>query len=150
MAKKPIATLTEAQLRRLIGQRKPEIAALMNTAVTKMRKLLPGTAEFVYDKKNSIVVGFCSGKRATSVINSLATYTNWINLYFFEGDALPDPGGLLQGHGSIVRSIRLTDAAALDHPAIRALIAAAVQEAEPPLDRKAKRRIVLRQSTRRS
>ena len=66
----------------------------------------------------------------------------------FEGDSLPDPEGLLQGTGSMVRSIRLTDPKQLDSPAVKALIAAAADCAQPPLDQKARRKIVLRQSTR--
>ena len=150
MAKQPIAMLTDAQLHGLIDQRKPEIAALTKSALAKMRKRLPGAAELVYDKRNSLVIGFCSADRASNVINSLATYTNWINLFFFEGDALPDPEKLLKGSGSVVRSIRLTDAAQLDQPAVKALIAAAAKQAEPPLNPKAKRKIILRQSTRQS
>ena len=150
MAKKPIATLSDTQLRSIIDQRSPEIAALTKAALARMRRLLPGAAELVYDKKNSLVIGFCSTDRASNAINSLATYTNWINLFFFEGDSLPDPEHLLKGTGSMVRSIRLTDAAELDRPAVKALISAAAGCADPPLNRKAKRIIVLRQSTRRS
>jgi len=150
MAKKALATLTDAQLNAIIEQRSPEIARLTKASVARMRKHLPGAAELVYDKKNSLVIGFCAADRASNVINSLATYSKWINLYFFEGDTLPDPEGLLKGAGSMVRSIRITDAAELDRPAVKALIAAAAECAVPPLDRKAKRKIVLRQSTRRS
>ena len=145
-----IATLTHAQLNRIIGQRSTDIAKLTKSALAKMRLLLPGAAELVYDKKNSLVIGFCSADRASNAINSIATYSKWINLYFFEGDTLPDPEGLLKGTGSMVRSIRITDASELDRPAVKALIAAAAKCAEPPLDRKAKRKIVLRQSTRRT
>ena len=148
MAKKALATLTDAQLRKLIEQRPPDIARLGKAVLGKMRQLLPGAAELVYDKRNSLVIGFCSEDRASNVINSIATYSKWINLYFFEGDTLPDPGGLLQGSGSIVRSIRITDSAQLDDPAVKNLIAAAAKCAEPPLNRKAKRKIVLRQSSR--
>jgi hypothetical protein len=84
------------------------------------------------------------------VINSIAVYSKWINLYFFEGDTLPDPEGLLVGAGSMVRSIRITAAAELDRPAVRALMAEALRCAEPPLDRKAKRKTLLKQSTPRS
>jgi hypothetical protein len=150
MAKKAIASLSDAQLHSIIDQRSPEIAALTRATLARMRRLLPGAAELVYDKKNSLVIGFCSSDRASHVINSIATYTKWINLFFFEGDSLPDPEGLLNGTGSMVRSIRLTDAAELDRPAVKALVAAAARCADPPLSRKAKRTIVLRQSTRRS
>jgi hypothetical protein len=148
MAKKALATLTDAELNAIIEQRPPEIARLTKACLAKLRKQLPGAAELVYDKKNSLVIGFCTADRAGNVINSIATYSKWINLFFFEGDTLPDPGGLLRGTGSMVRSIRITDAAELDRPAVRALISAAAACAEPPLDRKAKRKIVLRQSTR--
>lgn len=147
-AKKPPAVLTDAQLSAIIAQRPPDVAKLAKASLLKLRKQLPGAAELVYDKKNSLVIGFCPSDRASSVINSIATYSKWINLFFFEGDSLPDPEGLLKGTGTMVRSIRLTDAAQLDHPAVKRLIAAAAQGADPPLDRKAKRTIVLRQSSR--
>ncbi len=150
MAKVTTPALTTAQLDAIIDGRTPEMARLTKAVLAKMRERLPGSVEMVYDKKNSLVIGFCSAERASNVINSIATYSKWINLYFFEGDALPDPQGLLQGSGSMVRSIRVTDAGELDRPAVKALIAAAAKGAEPPLDRKAKRRILLKQSTRRS
>jgi hypothetical protein len=50
----------------------------------------------------------------------------------------------------MVRSIRITTPADLDRPAVKALTAAALKCAEPPLDPNAKRRILLKQSTRRS
>jgi hypothetical protein len=148
--KKPIKILTDAQLHALIKQRPALIAALTKEVLGRMRRQLPGSAELVYDKKNSLVIGFCSADRASNVINSIATYSQWINLYFFEGDSLPDPEGLLKGAGTTVRSIRVTDVRQLDSPAVKALIAAAAKCAEPPLDRKAKRKIVLRQSSRRT
>jgi hypothetical protein len=150
MAKTPAPSLTTAQLNAIIDRRPPEMARLTKAVLGKMRERLPGAVEMVYDKKNSLVIGFCSAPRAGRVINSIATYSKWLNLYFFEGDTLPDPHGLLQGSGSMVRSIRVTDAAELDRPAVKALMAAALQCAEPPLDRTAPRRIVLKQSTPRS
>jgi hypothetical protein len=151
VAKKPIAILTDAQLEKIIDDRhRPEMATLTKAVLSKMRRRLPGATELVYDKKNSLVIGFCSTDRAGQVINSIATYSKWINLFFFEGDALPDPEGLLKGSGTMVRSLRVAQAAELDRPAVKALIAAAERCAEPPLDRKAKRVIVLRQATRRS
>ena len=150
MAKKAPPNLTEAQLSAIIDERPPAMAKLTKAVLARMRACLPGAVEMVYDKKNSLVIGFCPAERASTAINSIATYTTWINLYFFEGDSLPDPEGLLQGAGSMVRSIRVTDAADLDRPAVQALIAAALKCAVPPLDRTAKRRILLKQSTRRS
>lgn len=142
--------LTAAQLAAIIDARPPAMAKLTKAVLAKVRQRLPGSVEMVYDKKNALVIGFCSAERASQVINAIAVYTQWINLYFFEGDTLPDPEGLLQDSGSMVRSIRLTRAADLDRPAVQALIAEARRVADPPLDPKAKKKILLKQSTRRS
>ena len=146
----PRPTLTSAQLTAIIDARPPAMAKLTKAVLARVRERMPGSIEMVYDKKNSLVIGFCSAERASNVINSIAVYSKWINLYFFEGDTLPDPEGLLQGAGSMVRSIRVTDAAELDRPAVKALMAAARKCAEPPLDPNAKRKVLLKQSTRRS
>ncbi len=146
----PPPTLTNAQLTAIIDARPPDMAKLTKAVLAKVRERIPGSIEMVYDKKNSLVIGFCSAERASNVINSIAVYSKWINLYFFEGDTLPDPEGLLQGTGSMVRSIRVTDAAELDRPAVKALMAEARKCAEPPLDPNATRKVLLKQSTRRS
>ena len=142
--------LSTTQLNSIIDARPPAMAKLTRAVLARMRERLPGSVEMVYDKKNALVIGFCSAERASNVINSIAVYSKWVNLYFFEGDSLPDPEGLLQGTGSMVRSIRLTDAADLDRPAVKALIAEARKCAEPPLDPKARRKVLLKQSTRRT
>jgi len=139
-----------SELNGIIARRSPEMAELTRAIVARMRARLPGAVEMVYDKKNSLVIGFCADERASNVINSIAVYTKWINLYFFEGDSLPDPEGLLQGSGTMVRHIRLETAADLDRPAVKALMSAALKRADPPIDEKAKRRVLIKQRSRRS
>jgi hypothetical protein len=124
----------------------PEMARLTTAVLRKMRTQLPGAVELVYDKANSLVIGFCPDDRASNVINSIAVYRNWINLYFFEGDELPDPDGLLQGSGRMVRHIRITAATDLDRPAVKKLIVEARKRADPPLNARAKRRVIVRQT----
>ena len=148
MVKPAAPTLTSAELTAIIDARPAKMAKLTRAVLAKVRERIPGSVEMVYDKKNSLVIGFCSAERASNVINSIAVYSNWINLYFFEGDTLPDPEGLLRGTGSMVRSIRVTDAAELDRPAVKALMAEARKCAEPPLDPKAKRKVFLKQARR--
>lgn len=139
-------TRKERPLPEIIGRLPPEMARLTRAVLARMRGRMPGAVEMVYDKANSLVVGFCPDDRASNVINSIAVYRRWVNLYFFEGDSLPDPQGLLQGTGAMVRSIRLTDAAQLDRPGVKALMAEALRRADPPLDRQAKRRVIIRQA----
>ena len=132
----------------IIKRLPPEMASLTRAVLAKLRKLLPGAVEMVYDKSNSLVIGFCPTEKPSGVINSIAVYRRWINLYFFEGDTLPDPEGLLQGKGSMVRSIRITDARELDRPVVKALIAEARRRSEPPLNPRAKRKVLIRQTRR--
>jgi hypothetical protein len=133
-----------AQLDSFLGKFSPDTARLAKAVLTTMRARLPGAVELVYAKSNSLVVGFCPSERASDVINSIAVYTNWVNLYFFEGGTLPDPGHMLQGTGHTVRHIKITSAADLDTPAVRALMAETLKRADPPLDPKAKRRIIIK------
>jgi hypothetical protein len=133
-------------LDRIIAKQPPEMAKLTKLVLAKLRPRFPGAVELVYDKKRSLVIGFCPDERASNVINSIGVYSKWINLYFFEGDTLADPDGLLQGSGHTVRSVRITSVADLDRPAVKQLMAEALKRADPPLNPKAKRRVIIRQS----
>ena len=118
---------------------------LTKDVLAKLRPRFPGAVELVYDKPRGMVLGFCADEHASNVINSIAVYSKWINLYFFEGDTLPDPEGLLRGQGRIVRNIKVTTADDLDRPAVKVLMAEALRRARPKLNPKAKRRVVIRQ-----
>ena len=132
-------------LTRIIAKQPPEMARLTKQVLAKLRPRFPGAVEMVYDKRRGMVLGFCPDDSASNVINSIAVYSKWINLFFFEGDTLPDPEGLLQGEGTIVRHIRLTSADDLDRPALKALMAEALKRAHPKLNPKAKRQVLIRQ-----
>lgn len=135
---------SRAELDAIIAAQPPAMAKLTRAVLDKLRPRFPGAVEMVYRKKRGMVVGFCPDERASNVINSIGVYSKWINLYFFEGDSLPDPGGELQGEGAIVRHIRIDRADDLDRPAVKALMAEALKRADPKLDPKAKRRIVIK------
>ena len=147
--KRPASSLSPArQLDSFIARFPPPMAKLTTAVLKRMRERLPGAVELVYDKANALAIGFGPDERASNIINSIAVYSNWINLYFFVGDTLPDPEGLLQGTGTMVRHIRLASPADLDRPAVKALMAAALRAADPPLVRGAKRRLIIKQVSR--
>lgn len=135
----------QADLDTIIAKQPPDMVKLVRAVLAKLRPRFPGAVEMVYDKKRGMVLGFCPDERPSNAINSIAVYSKWINLYFFEGDTLPDPEGLLQGTGTTVRHIRLTSADDLDRPAVKALMAEALKRAHPKLNPKAKRRVLIRQ-----
>ena len=139
-----------AELDAMINRQPPEMKKLTKAVLAKLRPRFPGAIEMVYDKANTLVIGFCPDERASNVITSMAVYRKWINLYFFEGDAMPDPEGLLKGSGAMVRHVRITSAEELDRPAVKALISEALKLADPALDKKGKRQVVIRQRKKRA
>ena len=131
-----------AQLENFISRFSPAMAAQAREILAKVRAMLPGAVEMVYDNYYALVIGFCPVERASEVIASVAVYPNHINLCFFAGDRLPDPQKLLKGSGKVARHIRLEGPAMLDTPAVKALIKAAIADSLP-LDGKQPGRIVI-------
>jgi hypothetical protein len=117
----------QRQLDEFLSRYAPEVRALGEAAIAKLRERLPGAVQLVYDNYNALVVGFGPSEHASEAVLSLAFYPKWVRLFFLHGVALPDPKKLLEGSGAGVRSIKLESAGDLDKPAVRALIRAALQ-----------------------
>lgn len=132
------------QLDRLIAKYTPELAAHAHRVLAKMRTLLPGAVEMVYDNYNALVIAFGATEKPSEVIGSIALYPRWVTLFFLDGAALPDPKKLLVGSGKTVRSIVLHTLETLDDPDVRALLDAAVARSAKPFDRTAPNRLVIR------
>ena len=99
------------------------------------------------DMHNALVIGFSPNERASQAILSIGLYPKWVNLYFLDGALLRDPDKLLKGSGNRVRMLRLDDAAMLDRPAVKSLIADAVKNADSPFD--SRRRLILKSTVTR-
>ena len=124
---------TEAEIATFLAKYSPEITAQLSGARTKLQALFPRGCELVYDNYNALVFCFGPTDRSSDAILSVAGYPKWITLFFAKGRTLQDPAGLLQGDGSIIRSIRLGSPEDLDRPEVRALIAQAIQPRLPAL-----------------
>jgi hypothetical protein len=124
----PDKSLTPAeQLDGFIDAYAPEIAGRTREVLAAMRRRLPRAVEMVYDGYAALAIGFGETDKASDAPFSIAVYPRWVNLCFLHGAGLPDPEGLLRGEGKQVRTIRLDDANDLDAPALRALMAAALE-----------------------
>lgn len=135
----------EAQLEGMISRFAPEIAALFRRALDRVKALVPGAVMLVYDNYGALGVGFATQEKASAVAVSVVAYPRWVTLFFLKGAGLPDPGGLLQGTGSTVRSIRLdSDLSQLADPDVLALIDETLARWEPPFDPAAEQRLVIR------
>jgi len=132
------------QLKAFLDRYTPEVARVARAALARMRRLVPGAVELVYDNYNALVIGFGPTERTSEVLLSIAVYPRWVNLFFLHGARLSDPERLLKGGGKRVRHIVLEDASVLDRPGVRKLITQALGTAVSPIDRGGHRRMIIR------
>jgi hypothetical protein len=138
----PDGVSAERQLDEFLSRYTPEIRSLAEGALAKMRARLPGAVQIVYDNYNALVIGFGPSERASEAAFSIALYPKTVRLFFLGGVDLPDPKKLLEGEGSVVRSIVLESPDDLEKPAVRALMKAALKAR--PIDAGAEGRLVIR------
>jgi hypothetical protein len=139
----------KTQLDSFLAKYNPEIAAFARRALAKMRKLVPGAVEMVYDNYNALVIGFCPTERPSEAIFSIVLYPRYVSLCFLQGAGLPDPAQRLHGSGKLVRSIRLysageRDDGILDDPEVRSLVNAGLNRANVPMPAGARRKLIIR------
>ena len=134
----------QAQLDTFIDKFTPEVAVLTRALIDKMKGRVPGATIMVYDNYNALAIGFGPSEKAGQAVLSLAVMPRWVTLCFLYGAGLPDPQGLLNGSGSRVRHVRLHTSEAFDDPAVQALISAALERCEPPIDATREQRLIIK------
>jgi hypothetical protein len=134
----------QQQLDGFLQKYSPDVEKLGRAAITHMRKRLPGAVCLVYDNYNALGVGFCPGGKVSRTPLSIVLYPRWVTLFFLFGATLQDPRRLLEGKGSRVRSIRLSEGMkTLKDDAVDQLISAAVMQANWKLDPRASGEVVI-------
>jgi hypothetical protein len=139
-----IAVSPERQLDGFLAKYTPEIEALARAILAKMRTILPGAVEMVYDNYNALVVGFGATEKASEALFSVVMYPRYVSLCFLSGASLDDPLGLLQGSGNVVRHIRLEDVGVLDRPAVRELMDQALVRSPKGIDEEQPGRMIIK------
>jgi len=135
----------EKQLAGFMAKYTPEITALAEAILARMRERLPGAVELVYDNYNALAIGFGPSDKSSDAVFSIALYPRWVSLFFLQnGTKLADPEKLLKGSGRVVRHIVLEDASDLDKPAINELMLQALKLADEPIDPANPNRIVIK------
>jgi hypothetical protein len=133
-----------AELEGFLAKFTPAVAANARQALARLRILLPGSIELVYDNYNALAIGFGPTERASDVVCSIAVFPRWVSLFLMQGARLPDPQGVLRGKGKQARHIVLESADTLDRPEVRALLEQAVDLSNPWPDRSRPGRIVIK------
>jgi hypothetical protein len=121
----------EKQIAGFLAKYTPEMASAATEARARMRGVIPGGLEFVYDNYNALVFGYGPTDRPSEAVLSLAIMPRWVTLCFLKGARLDDPNKLLKGSGSIVRNLRLEPISRLDDSGVRALVDQAISDAAP-------------------
>jgi hypothetical protein len=142
-------TNAQAQLDSFLAKYDPEVEAFTRRAIAKMRKLVPGAVEMIYDNYNWLVIGFSPSERPSDAIFSLVLPPGRVTLCFLQGASLPDPAKRLKGSGNVVRNVRLynagePDAKLLDDPEVLALINMALNRAKVPMPAGGRRKLIIR------
>ena len=124
---------TKSEISRLIAKYSPRVASELRIARSEVRALFPRGYELVYDNYNALGFGFSTTSRASDVVVSVVAYPQWVTLFFFHGTRLPDPGGILQGSGSRIRSLRLVPPSLLRSRPVKALLRQAIAQVRDEL-----------------
>lgn len=114
------------QLEAMIDRFAPEIAALARGVLVRVRRMLPGAVEMVYDNAYALVVGFGATDRASEAVVSVVIMPRRVSVCFLWGADLADPDGLLQGTGRQVRHVRVERIGVVDDPKFKRLVRDAV------------------------
>jgi hypothetical protein len=101
----------------------PEVSRIVRKARELLLELIPGAVE----SKDNENLGFGIAPGYKGLIFTLIPERKYVNLGVFDGAALPDPEGLLQGKGKKHRHVRIHAESDLESPALRALLKLAVQ-----------------------
>src|SRR5258706_14797051 len=97
-----------AQLAGFMAKYTPSMAKEGRSALTRLRRLVPGAVQMVYDNWNGLVVGFGPTDRPSEAVVSILMVADHVSLCFIQdAPQLPDPKRLLKGSGRVVRHIKL-------------------------------------------
>jgi len=82
-----MTTTPAAQLAGFMAKYTPAMARERRAALRRMRALVPGAVELVYDNWNGLVVGFGPNDRASDAVVSILMLPDHVTLCFIRGGA---------------------------------------------------------------
>lgn len=102
-----------------------------------MRDCGADTVELLHDGHPTA----CVDDAAFGYVNA---FTSHVNVGFFHGASLPDPGGLLEGTGKYMRHVKIRPLSPVDEAALKSLIRAAYADIKVKLEARRAQREKLR------
>lgn len=105
----------------VVSEASPEIKEIAYTARALLVEIKPGITEVPWG--NQKIAGYGVGpKKMSEHFCYIAPQKNYVNLGFMYGADLPDPEGLLEGSGKLLRHVKIRSLEDLQRPALRKLI----------------------------
>ena len=121
----------EEAFRRIIAALPGSIQELALAARALILRILPQAYEIVWETQKT--AGYGTGpKKMTEHFCWLLFGDKHVALGFYYGTELPDPKGLLEGTGKLMRHVKLRGAEDLKEPALKELIRVATTHRVPP------------------
>ncbi len=115
----------------IVTETSPRVRRLATRTRALIRDVMPDVVEVPWTRQR--VVGYGVGPRKMSEhFCYIAFHKNHVNLGFNYGSELPDPEGLLQGPGKLLRHVKISSPEDLSNPALRRLLEVASTHRMPP------------------
>jgi hypothetical protein len=115
----------------IVTQFDSDIRELSRLARDLIYEVLPQVVEVPWVQQK--VIGYGTGpKKMSEHFAYIAPQKKHVNLGFYYGAELPDPDGLLEGTGKLLRHVKIRSKEDLQKPAVRALLQQSTQHRVPP------------------
>lgn len=111
----------------------PQHEETLATVRAMVADLHPDATEQASRRERSVSWGFGTAKNTTWYAYAMPHRAH-VNLGFFRGIHLPDPEGLLEGTGKVLRHVKLRRPDDARRPSVTALLAAAIDERRAALN----------------
>ncbi len=99
----------------------PDVRALALQTRALIKEIMPEVVEVPWPRQQ--VIGYGVGpKKMSEHFCYISVHKDHVNLGFNYGSELPDPDGLLEGSGKLLRHIRIASQDDLARPTVRRLI----------------------------
>ncbi len=119
----------------LVARLDPEIEQIARSLRTLILRLDPEAVEVVRLGDNAASFGLGT-KKMSEAYAYIMPKKGYVNLGFYNGAALADPAGLIEGTGKRLRHVKVYSSEDADRPELRRLIESAKAERRQALDRK--------------
>lgn len=115
------------ELQKIIAEATPPLQVLLIETRQLILTVYPLVTEVPWVRQKTIGYGI-GPKKMSQHFCWIALYKQYLNLGFNYGTSLPDPQGLLEGNGKLLRHVPIRQLADLQQPGLVILLEAALQD----------------------